>query len=195
MAGMAPVIPIGYFLSPADASEYIPIYSLECIDMKRSQNWSNTNTSINSAQVMQWEGSDQVIYDVDFELIVGFGGIQNHDQLMTAVKLWHSWGSHKGGGNGASNMPVPGASNMPVPVQLVVYGQINVYGFMKSIATKMKPPWRYANNKLIGTVCQFTGQFMFAPGLDITNGSIVTFTNNTSLAYDAVKSKFYQISS
>lgn len=196
MAGIAPVTEIG---GVYNGNDRIPIYSIESVDLKRSQSWDVSGLGVYSAVNMIWGGSDPVEYSVDFNLIIGWGAdLQTADDLMKMARLWHAWGSHRQLSAAVDTGSGPMASQCaPVPVEVLIAGQISAIGYLKNVATKMSPPWRKASNyyDLVGTSCQFTGTFMVVPGLTSTKDiSIAMMSNNTGLSYSKVKDKFYNVS-
>jgi hypothetical protein len=182
----APVQTIGYIAADG-GSEYIPIYSLpDGIDLGRGQEWNVRVLGPQSTNVAVWTGSRPVFYDINFELLVGWGKVKDLGQLQGCMRLFHSLCSHQ--------VDASGKTSPPPPVKLVIGGQIDQVGFLEDCRTKLKPPWvidqSTGSNRLTGISCQFTGKFWFMPGMQ-ANGIVAIQRNVRTLSSAQVRSRFY----
>lgn len=137
----------------------IPIYGMDEIPLTRSSNWDVQSGPLSLA-VSQWNGTDPLRYDFNFQLTAGVH-CKTRQDMLTWIKAAHAMVSHcaDAGGNLASTSPPP-------RVLLIVGTIVNTYGFVNNMSTNGKAPWSLAGENSAGglpTIVQFSGQFTAAP--------------------------------
>lgn len=182
----ARIIEIGQLLD-ANTKEFIPIFSLDSVDLGRGQDWSTQTVGPQSMQMASWKGSRPVTYNINFRLLVGWGAISTPEVLQDKISLYHSWASHDSAGAEVKS---------PRPVRLIIAGQVNMIGVLEEINTKLEGPWVIdePNYGMRGMSCVFTGKMFFLPGMQ-KDGKIVVSTNNVDLGRATVRKSLYYIAS
>lgn len=172
----APVEQVG--LLSSEAGE-VPIFSMDAVDLTRSQKWNIESLGPSSVYLAMWEGCAPVYYDINFDILVGWGSIRSRTNLRDCVRAYHAMASHRIGPN-KKTLPPP-------PVRLLIAGYVNMTGVMADVRTSAQPPW---GDGLMPTKCTFTGRFCFLPGYDASGISFIT-KNNEDMSMEKVKGSLY----
>lgn len=173
--------------------ESIPIMGLDEIDISREQLWDVQPLGIQSSVAAIWTGSAPVEYQVNFELLAGWGKVKDRGTLMEMCRIFHSLGAHQLSDEG--NMAIA-----PPPVLLVIEQVIDQIGFFKNVRTVMQGPWGPENSirdftKALPTVVRFTGTFCFVPGYneEAAKSGVSVDMNNWNLASEFIRTSFYTL--
>lgn len=188
----APVKQVGFLAMKSDQAttdSYVPIYGMDAIRLRRGQDWAINVVGPQSVYTNHWKGSQPVTYDINFELMVGWGELRTTEDLKTKIKLFHAMCSHRLG--------VDGYCLPPPRVQLLLAGHVNQIGFLADVGTELKPPWVVSDTggsaQLTGISCIFTGKFWFAPGLG-ADGIVQIAEGNRILSSEVVAQNLYTVS-
>jgi len=193
---------LGLLFAEDSPQERIPIYGVDQVDLESRALWETRTLGLQAPAMMIWRGDDVRGYQFNFELFAGVEGAEvfpaTRQDLVDYMKWLHSWNAHD-----ASS----GEIAAPAAVRLVLGDYINIRGIIKNARTSAKPPWggitsddvqfdvggtSGAINAMAPTSCQFSGDFVFAPGYKQTVGAIDVDFNNKRLNRSNIRSTFFK---
>lgn len=178
-------------ITPHDSTP-IPIMGMDEMEIARSQNWDVSPLGIHASLAAVWGGSDPVEFNVNFELLAGYGPVKDREMLYEMAKRFHAMAAHQEGDDGLALAP-------PM-VQLIIFRVIDQVGFFKNVRTSFLGPWGGKDLKgdsgfteAYPTVVRFSGTFCFVPGYDsnANKAGVSVSLNNKNLSMNSVASSFY----
>lgn len=138
-----------------------------------------------------WTGTNAVTYDLNFELLVGWGDVTSREQLATFMSVFQGMGSHQTKSSTEAGLPPP-------TTRLVISRFVNMTGWLDQVTVEGFGPWGTqfigGERTLLPTRCRFTGNFIMVPGINIESkagGDILIQGNNHQLSSAVVRKNFY----
>ena len=180
----------GFLRKAGDQSWSIPIYGVDEMEFTHESVFDG-ETTIASAQVIQWKGDRPVKFNFRWKLVAGVTA-KNRQELFSYVRIAHALSA------GTYESRKPGVP--PPPCEFALGDYILCNGIVTSMTAKVSGPWAGDDQDENGvasmnpTFATFSGEFWVVKGWKKEGNSVthIVEIDDQKLSSQNIKDKFYR---